>query len=121
MQEETTSLNIPVFRRVAGATIVVAAYVIGTAALVWPRVFDASASRDRILFPSEPRAYGLLMLLGAVFLSPYILYPCLRDRFPRWLVRFTKAKHVEIISRQLLGARISPAPRTATNIESGTQ
>ncbi len=83
------------------------AYVGGAIGLLHPEFYSAFGPHQET--DSVQRFVALLMPLAAVYLTPFIFYPCWFDKFPEWLVgrasvdklgRFAKALGVELDEQQ---------------------
>jgi hypothetical protein len=85
-------LGISGARRVLGVVMVLAMYGIGIAACFRMPQHAATANWLESLSTTEIR--GLIALVGAIYGTPYILIPCLLDRFPRWIAQTISTKQL---------------------------
>jgi len=73
-------LGIPIFRRIAGSVIVLLCYFMALRNIVDVQGAFISLRSPAALF--DDVLIGWLALLGAIWVTPWMLWPCLTDRFP---------------------------------------
>jgi hypothetical protein len=52
---------------------------------------------------SKPDSRGLFILAYTIILTPYILLPCIFDRFPRFVVQAFPKETLKMMARWVLG------------------
>jgi hypothetical protein len=93
-------LGIPKFRRVLGASAVLLMYA--AAAIVCARRFLVVRSPE-VSPQMEIRAF--VVLVCAIISTPYILMPCLLDRFPKWIAQTMPADSLRYITHWFFGLK----------------
>jgi hypothetical protein len=81
----SSNLMIPVFRRVIGAGFVFLFFVIGTIGLLYGNGSEALSNGSLSLVESS-----YFLIVCGFICTPFLLYPCLFDRFPDWVESFPK-------------------------------
>lgn len=102
----TEKLGISRVRRVTGATLNLAVGVCGVRIIVMP-----GSIAHPLLWPLTNRQTGCALLLIAVYLASYILYPCCLDEFPTWLRRRYGDERMKRMARGIFGVGISVVGR----------
>jgi hypothetical protein len=95
-------LGISGVRRVLGIIMVLAMYGIGIMTCI--RVPQHVATENWLESLSTTEIRGLSALVGAIYGTPYILIPCLLDRFPSWITQVCSAKQLRWMARWFFGA-----------------
>lgn len=95
---QQSPLGIGGARRVLGVALVLAMYGIGIAAC-----YGIPQHTAKPLSRTEIR--GLIVLIGAVYGTPYILIPCVLDRFPKWIVQASSVKQLRQMAKWFFGVR----------------
>jgi hypothetical protein len=92
-------LGIPIRRRILGVVLVLFMYA--AAALgFWEKIdFVRTTVGIGAGLPIAP----LVPLLGGVCATPYVLLPCIFDRFPRFIVAAVPAEQLRTMARWFLG------------------
>jgi len=54
---------------------------------------------------SKTEVRGLIVLIGAVYGTPYILIPCVLDRFPKWIVQASSVKQLSLMAKWFFGVQ----------------
>ena len=79
-----------------------AVYVGGFVAFLVPD--SVQLNPIQVFFPSLTNLeFGCGLLLMAIYLTPYILYPCCVDHFPSWLCRRYGDEKMSRIARGIYG------------------
>ncbi len=99
---QTYKLGISRDRRVVGAILNLVGYVGGVVAIL---TSDSSPHNPAhpLFSPLTNQQTGCVLLLMAVCMTPYILYPCCLDNFPKWLRRHYGDEHMSHIARGIYG------------------
>lgn len=94
----TDSLYLKISHRIIGAIFVLTFLVMGTIELLLPYTFEVVNSGP---FPLQ--VSGILLFAAGIVCWPFILYPCVYDRFPGWVQQFPVQSLNAL--KALLGAR----------------
>lgn len=92
------ALGIPKYRRVIGVVIVTLGVVLASIALMY-----ADYLEELYTGPFTVTIFGVLMILAGVYLVPFVLYPCMYDRFPAWVQGLPSEKVAAL--KALLGVK----------------
>jgi hypothetical protein len=90
-------LHILKWRRVLGAAFVFLMY--GLSAAVYLRIFIVVGHTVSSAIEIKAR----IILVCAIIVTPYILIPCLFDKFPRWVVETHHPNSLKYMSRWFFG------------------
>lgn len=104
MSDTDRRLGISPTRRVIGAGFVLGMYAVSIAAFVWPNLFGRLATANSPLLPSDTPVMPLVVLACAIILSPYILLPCIFDRFPKWMYSLHTDPELRRMAKWFFGA-----------------
>jgi hypothetical protein len=96
-------LGISKFRRIVGAIMVMGGYLVALVAAVAPKVYDSAAAANTIVLPSNTKAISIVSLFCAITLSPFILFPCMFDRFPKWVCSVYSEVQLSAIAKAVFG------------------
>lgn len=96
--EMSNALGIPKYRRVIGVAIVASGLVLASVALMY-----ADYLEDLYTGPLTVSIFGVVMILAGTYLVPFVLYPCIYDRFPAWVQRLPIEKVTAL--KALLGVK----------------
>ena len=91
-------LGLPPKRRILGVLINALIVIVGLAEVIYPHVFSGAAPGDLSL-----EMTGTLLVAAGVLISPFILFPCVTNRYPRWVERLPE-ETVRVL-KQMIGAR----------------
>src|SRR5580658_4721205 len=94
----TEKLGISPARRVIGAMLNLGMGVESVYIIVTP-----GSIAHTLFWPLTNRQTGCALLLMAVYLVPYILYPCCLDEFPKWLRRRYGDERMNGMARGIFG------------------
>lgn len=94
----TPNLQLPIHRRVIGATFVILFFVIG-----FVELFNIDTMSDMFVGPVSLTASGILLVIAGIVCWPFVLFPCIFDRFPRWVHGLPEATIGQL--KWLLGAK----------------
>lgn len=86
--------------------MVLALYYLAAAGLVNPQIYSLTPPGSSLHVSAVSRILVIMVPAMALYLSPYILFPCLFDRFPNWLVRHTKPDHLRSMAKSFFGVDI---------------
>lgn len=100
-------LGIPTARRVAGAVVMIGIYFAAVMGLIQPDYYAFGQTVSNNDAPVVSLIVAIMMPLGAAYLTPYIFYPCLFDRFPDWIVRRTPLKKLQKIASGVFGVQVT--------------
>lgn len=103
MSKMNNRLGITAPRRIIGATMVAAMYAVAFTAFARPHTYDYFATVNSPFLPSNAAIISLVAFSCACILSPFILYPCLFNRFPRWTYKYFTELQLEAMARQFFG------------------
>lgn len=92
------ALGMPKYRRVIGVAIVTLGVTLASIALTY-----ADHLEDIYDGPLTVSFFGVVMILAGAYLVPFVLYPCMYDRFPSWVQRLPNEKVAAL--KSLLGVK----------------
>ena len=100
------TLRITHARRIIGTVMVLGMYGVAIVASARSHTYDHFAAIYSPLLPANAPLISLITSSCASILCPFILYPCLFNRFPKWMWKHFTESQLEAMAKSYFGSSL---------------